>query len=164
MQVELVQFLSMCFGDGSGATCPCGNTGALHRGCDNSFGAGGARLSAMGTASLSADTLSIGVTGAPRTAPILLMQGDAIQNGGAGVPFADGLLCVGGSTVGLAGAISAGGASIFGALQGQPLSTARGMPLPGSTRWYQGYYRNVRPFCTPAGANLTNAVQVTWAP
>ena len=77
-----------------------------------------------GTASLSADTLSIGVTGAPRTAPILLMHGDAMQNGGAGVPFADGLLCVGGSTAGLAGAISAGGASVSSTARAACVSSA----------------------------------------
>jgi hypothetical protein len=164
MEVELAQPLSVCFGDGSGTACPCGNSGALQRGCDNSFGAGGARLYATGTASLSADTLTLAVTDAPQTAPILLLQGDANLNAGAGAPFADGLLCIDGTTLRLAGAISMDGASIFGALGGKSLSIIGGIPPAGSTRWYQGYYRNAAAFCTAAQANLTNAVRVTWVP
>lgn len=164
MEIELAESISVCFGDGSGSSCPCGNTGSLHRGCDHSFGSGGARLYATGDASLTADTLSIAVTDAPPTAPVLLLQGDAAGNGGAGTPFADGLLCVDGTIVRVMGAISTDGASIFGALGGHRLSTAGGVPPPGSTRWYQAYYRNARAFCTPAPANLTNAVRITWVP
>jgi hypothetical protein len=165
LEISLEQSaLSTCFGDGSGAACPCGNTGAIHRGCDNSFGAGGAQLFATGTASLSADTLTLSVTDAPQRAPILLLQGDVAAGGGAGTPFADGLLCVEGTKVRLAGAISADGASVFGAHAGDSLSVLGGLPPPGSTRWYQAFYRNDKTFCTPVRANFTNAVRVTWIP
>jgi hypothetical protein len=165
LEIALAQSaLATCFGDGSGTPCPCGNAGAIHRGCDNSFGAGGARLFASGTASLSADTLTLVAADAPRTAPILLLQGDGVAGAGGGTPFADGLMCVDGALVRLAGAISADGESVFGALDGASLSALGGMPSPGSTRWYQGFYRNDKTFCTPVRANFTNAVQVTWVP
>lgn len=156
--------IATCFGDGSGAACPCGNAGAIHRGCDNSFGAGGAQLFATGTASLSADTLSLVAADAPDRAPILLLQGDAVAGAGGGTPFADGLMCVNGTRVRLGGAISVDGASIFGAQKGVSLSVLGGLPAAGSTRWYQGFYRNDKAFCTPVRANLTNAVRVTWVP
>lgn len=156
--------LATCFGDGSGTACPCGNAGAVHRGCDNSFAAGGAQLFAAGTASLAADTLSLSVTHAPERAPVLLLQGDATPNGGAGTPFADGLLCVDGTLIRLGGAIGVDGATLFGALDGASLSSLGGAPPAGSTRWYQGLYRNDKVFCTVERANLTNAVRVTWVP
>jgi hypothetical protein len=156
--------IATCFGDGSGAACPCGNAGAIHRGCDNSFGAGGARLFPTGTASLSADTLSLVATNAPERAPILLLQGDAVAGAGGGTPFADGLMCVDGTKVRLAGAISAEGASIFGAIEGASLSALGGLPPPGSTRWYQGFNRNDKTNSTPERANFTNAVRETWSP
>jgi hypothetical protein len=121
-------------------------------------------LFASGTPSLAADTLSLAVTDAPASAPILLLQGDVAAGGGAGTPFADGLLCVEGTKVRLAGAISAEGASVFGAHAGDSLSVLGGLPAPGSTRWYQGFYRNDKVFCTAARANFTNAVRVTWMP
>jgi hypothetical protein len=43
----------------------------------------------------------------------------------------------------------------------QAIST-RGANFPGNTRYYQALYRDVAPYCTTAGANQTNAVQVTW--
>jgi hypothetical protein len=64
----------------------------------------------------------------------------------------------------LAGAISAEGASVFGAHEGDSLSVLGGLPSPGSTRWYQGFYRNDKVFCTAVRANFTNAVRVTWIP
>jgi hypothetical protein len=31
-------------------------------------------------------------------------------------------------------------------------------------RYYQVWYRNVAPFCTPEAYNLTNGLVVTWVP
>ena len=41
--------------------------------------------------------------------------------------------------------------------------TIRGAVVPG-TRYYQAWYRDSAPFCTPAFYNMTNAVQITWGP
>jgi hypothetical protein len=32
----------------------------------------------------------------------------------------------------------------------------------GDTRYYQAWYRNSVPFCTPAGFNFTDALEITW--
>src|SRR5204862_180169 len=49
--------MPFCFGDGSGAACPCANNGSNGNGCANSVNAAGANLTASGAASVSADTL-----------------------------------------------------------------------------------------------------------
>ena len=53
-----------CFGDGIGSACPCGNVGAIGRGCDNSAQSTGARLRAEGQAMISADSVTLRVDGA----------------------------------------------------------------------------------------------------
>ena len=45
---------SFCLGDGTGAACPCGNTGSSGNGCANSTFAAGGHLAASGTAGASA--------------------------------------------------------------------------------------------------------------
>src|SRR5262249_28935021 len=52
-------FVPFCCGDGTGAACPCGNSGAAGNGCASSVGAG-AHLSASGVARISADSLVLG--------------------------------------------------------------------------------------------------------
>jgi hypothetical protein len=45
-----------------------------------------------------------------------------------------------------------------------PLSVTGLVPPAGGTRVAQVWYRNSATFCTPATFNLTNGVEVTWAP
>jgi hypothetical protein len=148
------------FGDGSGAACPCGNTGALGRGCANSVDPAGARLSAIGTPSVSADTLTLLGIGMPNSSA-LYFQGNSQQGGGLGVAFGDGLRCAGGTVVRLGTKTNFAGASSYPT--GGDLSVSvRGGVAAGDTRTHQVWYRNAAAFCTASTFNLTNGVQVLW--
>jgi Tol biopolymer transport system component len=150
-----------CFGDGSGAACPCGNEARPFsgRGCRNSLG-DGARLFAHGTPSAGADTLVLVATGMPN-ATAVFVQGMLVENDGAGRALHDGLLCVSGTLVRLRAKPVALGTAFFPAA-GEPAISALGGALPGHTRNYQVFYRNAAAFCSPGTANSTNAVQLTW--
>ena len=153
---------TLCFGDGSGSQCPCGNTGSLGRGCANSSGAGAA-LSGEGLASVSLDSLKLSISGGTPSQPVLFFQGLNFINSGNGNPFGDGLRCCGGGVKRLAVRFmdAAGAASTVGSL------SVAGAVSAGTTYCNQGWYRD------PLGAggspcstyfNLTNAVSVTWTP
>ena len=158
---------AFCFGDGSLATpCPCGNTGQTGRGCDNSAGTGGARLSAIGTTV--PDTLALTADGLLASVPAIFLQGTSSIP--AGVAFGDGVRCAGGNLKRLAlevavqGAVNYPGAndpsvSARSALLGDPIA-------PGSSRFYQVYYRDpVLGFCpTPTGNawNVSSGVALVW--
>jgi hypothetical protein len=152
-----------CFGDGSGAACPCGNSSPIGeaRGCLSSFGVG-ARLLTRGIPSLSADSLDLEVDGVP-SAPVLFFQGTARFNGGAGAAFGDGLRCVGGSVIRLG--IVTGVAGFASVPQpGQPRISIGGQIGAPAIRTYQAWYRNAASFCTSATFNLTNGVETSWLP
>ena len=161
--------LAGCFGDGSGAACPCGNAGAPGRGCENSGSTGGALLSASGAPALSSDTLLLGVTGELPSSPTILLQGTEAV---APTPFGDGLRCAGGQLRRLyVFAATGGGLTI--PQPGDPSISARsaelGDPIPlGATRHYQTYYRDPDAvFCPPpAGSswNASNALSAVWGP
>lgn len=57
-----------CFGDGTGANCPCSGLGGAGEGCINTGGTG-ATLLATGSASLAGDTFALGITGIPGNKP-----------------------------------------------------------------------------------------------
>ena len=152
-----------CFGDGAGTPCPCANHAApaAQSGCLNSL-ATGATLRALGTASLANDSLSL--LGANMTnAPCLYFQGTTRQNGGFGDAFGDGLRCAGGAAVRLGAYSNGNGSSQIPAPNEARISVRGGVASPG-TRTYQVWYRNVAAFCTPAGFNLSNGLEITWAP
>ncbi len=160
--------IAFCFGDGSGASCPCGNSGAANRGCDNSAASGGAQVSASGNASLSGDTLVLTSSGELPTAVSVLLQGSASL---APANFGDGLRCTGGvlkrlyvhgASSGSVAFPQAGDASI------SVRSAALGdTPAAGATRYYQAYYRDpVLGFCpSPQGNswNVSSGLAVVWA-
>jgi len=160
-------FTPLCFGDGSAAPCPCGNSGAAGHGCENSAGTGGARLSASGVASLSADTVQFTSTGELPSAFSLLLQGDVNL---AQVHYGDGLRCVSSVIRRLYGRSASGG--VFVAPEGSdPSVSARsaavGAPISlGATRYYQVYYRDPSAsFCpAPLGgtANVSNVIAAAW--
>ncbi len=150
---------AMCFGDGTGTPCPCGNNGVAGAGCANSFGTGGT-LAASGSASVANDTLLLSGAGMSNAA-CLYLQGSSLLGGGAGVVFGDGLRCAGGSVVRLGTQDNALGASAYPGV-GDPSVSVRGACAPGDVRVYQAWYRNVASFCTPDGFNLTNAWQIVW--
>ncbi|MBL8862575.1 MAG: hypothetical protein JNK02_11255 [Planctomycetes bacterium] len=152
-----------CFGDGSGAACPCGNVSspAARAGCTHSLGQAGT-LRAIGVASLSADALVLEGSAMPNSSA-LYFQGTTQQAGGAGAPFGDGLRCAGGTMTRLTTALNASGASQFPGA-GDPAVSVRGLVGAPGTRTYQIWYRNAASFCTPDTFNLTNGVLVTWVP
>jgi len=155
-----------CYGDGSGRQCPCANLGDGGAGCANSKESGGALLSSAGTTS--PDTVVLTSTRELPTSLSVFLQGDA-QNANAFL-FGDGLRCVSGSLKRLysknasAGTVSAPGVSDL-SITAQ--SAAKGDVIaPGSTRYYQVYYRDPDPtFCPPPAGdffNVSNGLVVVW--
>jgi Tol biopolymer transport system component len=148
---------------GSSAACPCANAGDIGHGCENSIPTGGGLLSAVGTASVAADTLRLDATHLPPGTTIVFFQGSAPT---LPAPFGDGLTCVGGGIRRLAPVIATGGiASIgFGVPATPQISVQGTVPPEGGARYYQGWYRNAAAFCTAATSNMTNGLRIDWQP
>jgi len=147
------------------AACPCGNVAPAGSGtgCLSSLGVGG-RLRATGNPSLSNDTVSLNGDQMPVNAPTLYFQGTIQQGAGAGAPFGDGLRCAGGTVIRLGvAANSASGASSYPGAGNPPVSAVGQLTTP-ATRTYQAWYRNAASFCTSATFNLTNGLELAWAP
>jgi hypothetical protein len=151
----------LCFGDGSGTACPCGNDSPVgaNAGCLNSMGVGG-RLDAAGTASIANDSLSLLGTDMPNSSA-LYFQGTTLMSGGAGAVFGDGLRCASGTTIRLKTVANTGNSSMY-PQPGDPSISVRGLVTMPGVRAYQIWYRNAAAFCTVSTFNLTNAVQITW--
>ncbi len=150
---------SVCAGDGSGSACPCSNSGGAGEGCLNSFGYG-SLMTATGGAAVAADSLTLFAT-VPGTNAAMFFQGTALENGGAGVTFGDGLRCTDGTVVRLVSTEAVGGIAQFPA-SGDPLVSVAGSVPSGATRYYQVWYRNSATYCTSDTFNLSNALQVDW--
>jgi len=152
-----------CFGDGTGATCPCGNTSGTSAlaGCLHSLGMAGA-IRASGFTRISSDSLVLRGTSLPNSTAVYL-QGTTNVAGGNGIPFGDGLRCVGGSVVRLGMRFSAGGASQYPG-PGNASVSVRGNVSAGDVRHYQVWYRNAASFCTAHTFNLTNGLTIVWLP
>jgi hypothetical protein len=158
-----------CAGDGSLSTaCPCNNTGATGRGCNNSFNTGGALLSAAGTTN--PDTLVLTSSNELPHPLSVFLQGNGCNP--AGSPFGDGLLCLSGTLKRLyiKNAVN-GSTSAPDFSAGDPSITTRSATLgdpitPGSTRYYQTYYRDPdTTFCpNPPGNtwNVSSGLSVQW--
>ncbi|MBK7643325.1 MAG: hypothetical protein IPJ19_09770 [Planctomycetes bacterium] len=170
--IRLGAFENFCFGDGGLATaCPCSNSGMPERGCQNSWLTGGAQLVASG--STSPDTIHLTSIKEPPFVLSVFLQGNALVQGG--VPFGDGVRCVGGSLRRLyvkfasnnLGADGDATAPATGDLSISAQSAALGDAIPsGATRYYQVYYRDpTLSFCpSPTGNswNVSSAVAITW--
>jgi hypothetical protein len=153
-----------CFGDGTATACPCGNSGAPGNGCASSFDPNGARLSAHGLPDVTDDTLVLAGS-ATSNSIVTYFQGTTRQNGGAGSVFGDGLRCAGGAIIRLGSVQAIGGQSHYPDV-GQLAVSVRGAVPPGGgvRRTYQVWYRNAASFCTSSTFNLSNGLEVTWAP
>jgi hypothetical protein len=159
---------AFCFGDGTGAACPCSNSGSSGHGCQNSAGTGGAQLSFSGTTN--PDTIVLAAVGELPSAFTIFLQGDVRL--ASTLHFGDGLRCVGGTLKRLYAHNASGGAvHAPDASAGDPPITTRSAALgdpiaPGSTRYYQTYYRDPSAtFCPPPTGNAfnaSNAVAITW--
>jgi hypothetical protein len=158
---------AFCFGDGTGAQCPCSNEGAPGHGCDNSSATGGAILTASGTASRSNDALVLTCTGTRNGVLTVMLQG---RTSVAATNYGDGLRCISGSLKRLYAKIAQNGAiTVPGA--GDPSVTARSSALgdtipAGATRYYQAFYRDsVASFCPnpPGNAwNISSGQAIAW--
>ncbi len=150
-----------CFGDGSSASCPCGNDGAQSHGCASSFDAAGAYLGGYGPASVSAASFVLQaqqVTGNVT----LFYQGDAQQSPAI---LDDGLACVSGAIIRLGLSQNVNKTAIYPEPGDLPVSIKGQVPTIGGTRYYQGWYRNISAgFCPPATTNRTNGLAVAWTP
>jgi hypothetical protein len=147
-----------CFGDGTGTACPCGNSGAAGNGCANSINANGANLTASGSPSISADTLVLLGSGMPNSSALYFQGTSQISTA-----FGDGLRCAGGTVIRLGTKTNVAGASQYPT--GGDLSVSvRGANSAGNVRNYQVWYRNAADFCTPSTFNLSNGLNLTWAP
>jgi hypothetical protein len=158
--VRATDFVATCVGDGSGAACPCGNSGSVGRGCANSIDPSGGLLGATGTASVATDTLVLAGSGMPSSSA-LYFQGSTAAGGGNGVAFGDGLRCAGGAVVRLSTKTNVGGLSQYPEV-GDLSVSVRGGVAPGNQRVYQVWYRNAASFCTSDTFNLTNGLVVDW--
>jgi hypothetical protein len=158
--------VTLCAGDGSGAACPCANTGSAGRGCGNSLARSGAKLLLSGRTSIANDTLTFESMGQPNGLG-LYVRGDAMLGGGSGVAFGSGVLCVGGSLIRLVVSPTQDGISmyptLFSAQESVPVSVRSGA-TPGSVHAYQYWYRDVASPCSGLTSNLTNAVMIAWSP
>ncbi|MBI5434838.1 MAG: VCBS repeat-containing protein [Planctomycetes bacterium] len=155
---------TFCYG--TSTACPCGNAGDGGHGCDNSNSTGGALLLPQGLADVGSDSLVLNVTGLPTNTTLVFMQSASQAGGGLGLPFGDGLLCVGSPIKRLATKAGNGGAQSFGSGIGSDpkISIAGLIPPAGGTFYYQVWYRNNASFCTAATSNLSNGVRIVWTP
>lgn len=148
-----------CFGDGTGAVCPCGNNGNPEEGCAHGGGIG-AKLSAFGSAVAAADDLVFtGIQMVPSEPALIFVANDAL-NGGDGIPFGDGLRCAGGALVRLGVSLADGaGSASWG-----PGLAATGGWLAGDTRRFQAWYRD--PVLSPCSSyqNLTTGLEIDFVP
>lgn len=152
--------VGFCLGDGTGAVCPCGNTGAAGYGCGSSAFPGGALLLALGSASVQADDLVLRALDSVPGAPGIFFQGDAQLGGGLGIPFGDGLRCAGGSIRRLQVRIAAADGSV----QSTAALAATGGAQPGQQLAYQWWYRDATGSPCGSGFNVSSGVLVTWQP
>ena len=137
-----------CFGDGSGAACPCGATGGAGEGCMTTSGSG-ASLAGGGNADVNADTFSLSVAGAPAGKPGLFFQGNTMTMN----PMGDGIMCSNStSRYGVQFLSGAGAASISG-LGANSAS--------GASTNYQFWFRDPANSCG-GGFNYSNGWTVTW--
>jgi len=152
--------VAYCFGDDSGASCPCGNSSAAGLGCANSSGGGGL-LFAGGSPSVAADDVTFHARGLLISQAALLFTGTSRIQSGAGLPFGDGLRCAGGQIrrlgVRLPGPDGAADWDFGGLASGNGWSA-------GEVRTYQVWYRDSNSSPCGSGYNLTNGLEVTFQP
>jgi len=138
------------------ACAPCGNEGAPGNGCGNGTWADGAQLYAGGITN--PDSVVLHAVQATPDQPGIFFQGDKRVNGGAGLPFGDGLRCAGTNVVRLEVVFADGAGSADSTVS---ISIAGGVG-PGDVKRYQYWYRD--PQLTPCGSgfNVTNGYEITW--
>src|SRR6185436_12151637 len=147
-----------CFGHGPNAACPCSNGAHTGEGCENSTGHG-AIFDAYGSSSVAADDLYLLASRLPPHVRVLLFQGTARIRDGDGVPFGDGLLCVGGRVK----RHPMSSVSAYGTARWGPGLASFGGWTAGATENFQLWYRDRRGRCG-SGYNLSSARSITFRP
>ncbi len=147
---------AFCFGDGSGATCPCSLFGAAGAGCANTGGPG-ATMTGSGTPSFSNDTLSFSITGVPGNKPGLLLRG----NNQVSVLAGDGILCIAGGSQSSQVQVTIAGSTVFTDFSGGGFGSVANPSAPTN---FQFWYRDPQNSCSGAGFNFTNGVSVVYSP
>jgi hypothetical protein len=137
-----------CFGDGTGATCPCSGFGPAGAGCLNTSGTG-ATLTGTGSSLLAAGNFVLSVSGGPANKPGLFFQGgNQLAN-----PIGDGILC---SNASLRYAVNSTDATGGVTQTGFEANAAVGQTLN-----YQYWFRDPGNNCG-GGFNFTNGWVLTW--
>lgn len=149
-----------CFGDGTGANCPCSNFGGLNQGCANSGGSIGARLIGVGDSSMTNASFELRVIDATPNTLGLMLRGTEPVNRGLGNPAGDGLLCVGGFTVRSQVQSATAGFATFTNFHGTPIFEDHFGA--GNPSHYQFWFRDSGNQCTNSGFNFSNAWKVDW--
>ncbi len=150
-----------CFGDSRAANCPCGNPSAVgsHAGCANSRGLGGL-LGVMGSRSVAKDDLVCVATEIVPSQVALLRYARHAVAGGKGVPFNDGLLCLGAPAFDTdLQMIDAFGHATWG-----PHYAGSYGWQPGDTWHFQVFYHDVGRSPCGTGMNSSNAFEITFIP
>lgn len=150
-----------CFGDNSGAACPCGNPAArgAHTGCANSLGVG-AKLAALGSRSIFKDDLVCSAYDMPYLQLSIMMYAPHSVAAGQGIPFNSGLLCLGTPIVGTdVKMIDAFGHAAWG-----PNYAAEYGWTPGQTWHFQVWYQDAKHGACETPSNTTNAFEITFLP
>lgn len=149
-----------------GIACPCGNDPqpgvscpkGSKCGCVNSTSQASALL-ALGTTSLATDDLTFFCGYVPQGSVAILLAGTQSAGGGSGLPFGDGLLCVGGTV----NRVAVGEVGTFSAKFGPGLAAA-GAWSAGDTRYFQAWYRDASGSPCGKDFNLSSGVKLTFLP
>ena len=150
-------YSNYCFGDGTGAICPCFNFGVAGEGCTNTSGAG-ATMNGSGTASFTGDTFALSIAGIPGSKPGLVLRGDNQVSAPAG----DGILCTSGSSQrSQVQMTSGGGTTSYADFKGAGFGSVANV---GSATNFQFWYRDPANTCSGGGFNFSNGVTVTYTP
>jgi hypothetical protein len=156
--------MPFCFGDGSATACPCGNSGASGNGCANSADPNGGNLTWSGNPQVSADSFVLSASGLPHGGTGLFFQGAFPAGGFYGSVFGDGIRCITTAIHRIGPKSNPNGTSQYPESGDAAISLKGAIPAGGALVFYQLWYRNAGSFCTPAPFNLTNGLEVIWAP
>lgn len=149
------------FCTGGPTNCPCSNAcddTSLAAGCSNSAGTCGS-LSALGSSSVTSDSLQLIAQGVVPGLPLLFFQGENPINDYTGIPFGDGLRCVGLNVRRLQVTY----ANELGFANSSVDIVTGGSVSAGDTLYYQCWYRQGSSG-GPCGNshNLTNGLGLDW--
>ena len=134
----------------------------MGHGCANTADPRGAQLTATGTAS--PDTIVLTSKGEIASSLSVFLQGNATAS--SGILFGDGVRCVAGTmkrlyTLHATGHIASAPGPSDPSITAQSASHGDTI-LPGTSRYYQVYYRDPSSTCTGLGFNVSNGMKIDW--